>query len=158
MDFETFKNKAQSLSSQAGKKIQAWIKKWIEKIEESWIVISDIAVLEKVILSTKNSTNDYGKIVRKKTIVIFAEKGSPFYKHILSYVWPIMYTKAWTQNIGVKLCNVEKEKLKKYGLEESPALLVFWDTKVIKVIHWQSNIEKVVKSSNVDINELINNL
>lgn len=158
MDFKKIKEKAQFFIQQSWEKINESIDIWIRKIEKSSFVLSDIKELQKVIDETKNTINQYGKVSTKKTIIICAEKWSDFYRHLLSYIFPIVYWKAWTQNMWVKLCNIEKSDLKKYNVWEFPALIVFEDTKVLKVIHWKANIEKVVKNLNMDINELINNL
>ena len=134
------------------------LEKGIEKVENSSFVISSSEDLEAAITATKNTENSYGKISRKKIIVICVEKGSDFYKHLLSYMLPVIYSKAWTQNIWVKLCNLDEKELKKYNIWELPALIVFGDTKVEKVVHGKDNIEKVVKNTNMDINDTINKL
>lgn len=158
MDISSLKKKAFEFKKQATETLNSGIEKWIEKIEKSSFVISEEKNLEKVIQETQHQENSYGKISRKKTIIIFASAGSPFYKHLLSYIAPIIYTKSWTQNISVKICNIDISKISQYGVTESPSLLVFSDTKIVKVVHGKENIEKVVKNTNVDINYLIDNL
>ena len=158
MDFKELQAKAKKYTKQLSETVDKQLDKWIEKIENSSFVISKKEDLEKVIEETKNTENSYGKISRKKTIVICVEKGSDFYKHLLSYMLPVIYWKAWTQNVGVKLCNLEQKELKKYDIGELPALVIFADTKVEKVIHGKEKIEKVVKNTNMDINDVINKL
>ena len=158
MDFKELQEKAKKYTKQLWETVDKQLEKGIEKIENSSFVISTSKDLEAIIEATKNTENNYGKISRKKTIVVCVEKGSDFYKHLLSYMLPVMYTKAWTQNIGVKLCNLEQKDLAKYDIWELPALVVFADTKVEKVVHGKDKIEKVVKNTNMDINELINKL
>jgi hypothetical protein len=48
--------------------------------------------------------------------------------------------------------------LKQYGLNKIPGLVVFENTKPIKVVYWEENITKLVKSLNLDINKTIENL
>lgn len=158
MDFKALQEKAKKYGKNLWETLNWHLNTGIEKLENSKFVVSDEASLEEIISSTKDTTNSYGKISRKKTIVIFVEKWSDFYKHLLSYMLPIIYGKAWTQNIWVKISNLEKEKLQKYDITEIPALAVFGDTEIIKVIYGKEAIEKVVKNTNVDINELITNL
>ena len=158
MGFKELQEKAKKYTKQFWEAFEKQVEKGIEKIENSDFVISQTKDLEKIIADTKNTENSYGKISRKKTIIICVEKGSDFYKHLLSYMLPVIYSKAWTQNVWVKLCNLEKEALSKYDIWEFPALVVFADTKVEKIVHGKENIEKVVKSTNMDINELINKL
>jgi hypothetical protein len=48
--------------------------------------------------------------------------------------------------------------LKQYGVNKTPSLVVFENTKPIKVIYWEENIQKLVKSLNLDINKTLESL
>lgn len=158
MDFTSLKEKAKKYSTQAKQKLDAWIDSSIKKIGESSFVISTQEDLQKIIESSKNATNSYWKISRKKVVIFYAEKDSDYYIHILSYIAPVLFAKAWTQQVKIKLTNIDITELKEYSITESPALLVFEDAKFTKVIYGKENIEKVVKTTDMDINNLINNL
>ena len=158
MDFTSLKEKAKKYSTQAKEKLDAWIDSSIKLIGESSFVISKKEELQKAIASSKNTTNAYKKISRKKVVVFYAEKESDYYKHILTYIAPVLFAKAWTQQIKMKLTNIDIKELSEYEVTESPALLVFEDEKLTKVIHGKEQIEKVVKTTDMDINSLINNL
>jgi hypothetical protein len=60
--------------------------------------------------------------------------------------------------VKMKLTNIDIKELQLYWVTESPALLVFEDAKLAKVLHGKDSIEKVVKTTDMDINNLINNL
>lgn len=158
MDFTSLKEKAKKYSTQVKEKFDAGIDSSIKKIGESSFVISTTEDLQTIIESSKNATNSYWKISRKKVIIFYAEKESEYYKHILSYIAPVLFAKAWTQQVKMKLTNIDIKELQLYWVTESPALLVFEDAKFTKVLHGKETIEKVVKTADMDINNLINNL
>jgi hypothetical protein len=72
---------------------------------------------------------------------------------------PVITAKAFSQNISVKLANskIEWVKLSNYKVKEKslPCLVVFEEEKVLKTIEWTQNILKLVKSFDLDINKLI---
>ncbi|MDP2090407.1 MAG: hypothetical protein Q8K30_02310 [Candidatus Gracilibacteria bacterium] len=98
------------------------------------------------------------KLYKHKSIIIFAEEGSEFLKKTI-YVMPILITKAFSQNIVVRLVKTQIEgiNLADYNLkvENLPSMLIFEEEKVLKVIEGQENILKLVKSFDLDINKLI---
>jgi hypothetical protein len=48
--------------------------------------------------------------------------------------------------------------LKQYGINKTPSLVVFENIKPIKIIYWEENIQKLVKSLNLNINKTIESL
>lgn len=93
------------------------------------------------------------KIYTKNSFVLFWDEKSDFFKESLIN-FPILATKAFSQNITLKLAkiNIENLKLEDYNVKEIPSLVVFENEKVKTVIAWKENILKLVKSINLDIN------
>lgn len=93
-----------------------------------------------------------------KSIVIFAIEWTNFYKKLF-YIFPIISTKAFSQNITVKLSkpNIKWIDYKKYNIniKNFPCLVIFQEKKLYKIIEWEENINKLVKSINLDINKKI---
>ncbi|MDR1988526.1 MAG: hypothetical protein LBQ24_07605 [Candidatus Peribacteria bacterium] len=69
-------------------------------------------------------------------------------------------TKAFSQNVVLKLAvsNIKDVDFKSYGITKFPSLVVFENTKVLKVISSKENIIKLVKSFKLDINKEIDSL
>ena len=135
------------------------VETWAKKLAESSMVINKIEDLEKFIEKSKTKTftsSETGttKEFIKKVIVIFAEKDSSFMKK--SLVWlPVLITKAFSQNIPLKMCDIKLEELKKYDIKKLPTLVVFETEKIIDVIEWEEDINKITKSLSIDINKSI---
>jgi hypothetical protein len=81
---------------------------------------------------TSKETGETKEFVRK-AIIIFAKKESDFYKKSLIQL-PILITKAFSQNIPLKMCNIDIEDLKEYKIIIQPCLVVFETEKVVKII------------------------
>jgi hypothetical protein len=152
MDFWDFKKKALKFKDDI-------VEKWAKKLISSSLVINKIDDLEEFI--KKSETNKFTsketgetKEFIKKVIVIFSEKESDFFKNIL--VWlPILVTKAFSQNIPLKMCDIDIKDLSEYKIKNQPCLVVFETKKVIKIIEWEENISKIVKKLNIDITKAI---
>lgn len=152
MDFAELKKKAIKFGNDM-------VETWAKKLAESSMVINKIEDLEKFIEKSKTKTftsSETGvtKEFIKKVIVIFAEKDSSFMKK--SLVWlPVLITKAFSQNIPLKMCDIKLEELKKYDIKKLPTLVVFETEKIIDVIEWEKDINKITKSLSIDINKSI---
>jgi len=73
-----------------------------------------------------------------------------------SLVWlPVLITKAFSQNIPLKMCDIKLEDLKKYDIKKLPTLVVFETEKIIDIIEWEEDINKITKSLSIDINKSI---
>lgn len=158
MDFKSLKKK---LSEQVTNSVNYWAK----KLTESSLTIQKKEELETLIkksktTSFKNKETWVEKKYKHKTIVIFAEEWSEFFKDAL-YILPVIVAKAFTQNITVKLSKTKIEwiKLSDYDvkIDSLPSLVVFEEEKVLKKINGTQNILKLVKSFDLDINKLIDN-
>ncbi len=131
-----------------------------KKLAESSMVINKIEDLEEFIKKseTKNFTSKETGITKefiKKVIVIFAEKDSDFMKKSL-ISFPVLVTKAFSQNIPLKMCDIKLEELKDYTeIKTFPSLVVFETEKIIDVIEWEEDINKITKSLSIDINKSI---
>ena len=152
MDFAELKKKAIKFGNDM-------VETWAKKLAESSMVINKIEDLEKFIekSKTKSFTSSETGITKefiKKVIVIFAEKDSSFMKK--SLVWlPVLITKAFSQNIPLKMCDIKIEDLKKYDIKKLPTLVVFETEKIIDIIEWEEDINKITKSLSIDINKSI---
>jgi hypothetical protein len=126
------------------------------------MVINKVEDLEKFIEKSKTKTftsKETGETKEfiKKVIVIFAEKDSDFFEKSLIQL-PVLVTKAFSQNIPLKMCDVKLEELKKYNIDKLPSLAVFETEKVIKIIDSEEDITKIVKTLSLDINDAIENV
>lgn len=158
MDFKKIKEK---LNEQTQKAVDYGAK----KLTESSLTISKKEELEKLIkksatTSFKNKETWVEKNYKHKTIAIFADEWSDFFKDAL-YMLPVISAKAFTQNISVSLAKskIEEVNLSDYKVktESLPCLVVFEEEKVLKTIEGTKNILKLVKSFDLDINKLIDN-
>ena len=152
MDFWDFKKKALKFKDDI-------FEKWAKKMANSSMVINTIDELEKFIKKSETkifTSKETWKVKEftKKVIVIFAEKESDFFKNFLIWL-PILITKAFSQNIPLKMCDIEIKDLKQYNIKEQPCLVVFETEEVIKIIEWEENISKIVKKVDLDINKAI---
>ncbi len=156
MDFKKLKEKALEQTNKA-------IKFSANKLAASWLTINKKEDLDKIISKSKttkfkNAETWIEKEYKHKSIIIFAEENSDFFKDAL-YILPVITAKAFSQNITVKLAKskIENLNLKDYKVEEKklPCMVVFQEEKVFKNIEWTENILKLVKSFNLDINKLI---
>ena len=153
MDFAKLKEKAIKFKNNV-------VEKSTQKLLESSLVINKIEDLEKFIEKSKTKTftsKETGetKTFIKKVIVIFADKNSDFMKKSLVGL-PVLVTKAFSQNIPLKMCDIKLEDLKKYPeIKTFPSLVVFETEKIIDVVEWEEDINKIIKSLNLDINKSI---
>lgn len=154
MDFSKFKEQALALKNKATSSIWKVIDWWVKKLQLSEFVIKKIEDLDLFIEKSKSISTPTGKIFKKRVIVIFAEINSDFYKSAL-YEMPILYTKTWSQNIQLKMSCLNINELKKYNINSMPCLVIFEDKNIYKIIEWEDNINKLVKSFSLDINKLI---
>jgi len=152
MDFEKLKDKAIKFKNNL-------VEKSAKTIANSSMVIKNLEQLEKFIekSKTKKYTNpetwETKKFI-KKVIVIFAEKNSKFLENFL--VWlPILITKAFSQNIPLKISDIDLKYLQKYNIESQPCLVVFTQEKVDKIVYWEEKINKITKQLNLDLEKSI---
>lgn len=161
MDFNELKRKALELKKKAEEKTKEAIDYSSKKLADSNFTISTKQDLISFIEQSKNTTytvEETGeeKTSIKKVIVIFWDEKSDFFKEAL-YQLPIIWTKAFSQNVKVKLVkhDIEWIDLSKYKVEEVPSMVVFENKDIYKVITWKENIKEVVKKLSLDINKII---
>lgn len=157
MDFSKLKEKALELKNKATTWISKFIDWRVEKLQESEFVLKKIEDLDAFVEKSKNSQTEDWIINVRRVIVIFSVLNTDFYKKIL-FRLPILYTKAWSCNILLKMSALPKIDLEKYGINSFPSLALFENTKLVKVIEWEENIKKVVNSLSLDINKVINDI
>jgi hypothetical protein len=110
-------------------------------------------IIEKTIPKEFTSKETWEKKVFKKyAVIIFVKKDTDFYKEALIEI-PVLATKAWSQNIPLKITELEYKWVKEF-----PSLVVFENKKIYKILSWEENIKKIVKNMDFDIIKLIENL
>lgn len=160
MDFKTLKQKAFELKDKAIEFTEKTIETSAQKLWESSVVLKNDIELQDFVLKSENKdyiTKEWvSKINIKRVLVVFWDWKKDFFKSMLLYL-PVLLTKSFSQNLSLKLVDINNEDidLKKYDLKEFPSLIVFENKEIYKVILWEENIKKVVKSLSLDINETI---
>lgn len=164
MDFNEIKKKALELKKKAEEKTKDAIEYSSKKLAESSFTISKKEDLDKIIEKSKtteftNKETWETKTYKHKSIVVFWDEKSDFFKESLIN-FPVLVTKAFSQNIALRLAKseIENVNLEDYKVSELPALVVFEEEKVYKTITWKENIKEVVKKLNLDINKTIEEL
>ena len=152
MDFGELKKKALKFKNDV-------VEKGAKKLAESSMVINKIDELEEFIKKsqtksfTSSETGETKKFI-KKVIVIFADNKSDFMKKSLIGL-PVLITKAFSQNIPLKMCDIKIEELNKYDIKKLPTLVVFETEEIIDIIEGEEDVNKITKSLSIDINKSI---
>lgn len=151
MDFQTIKNKLIETKNKA-------INYSAEKLSTSMFTIQTKNELNKTISKSKTTsfTNNETWITKeflKRVYILFWDDKSDFFKEAL-IMFPVLATKAFSQNITMKLANSNMPdlNLEEYNIKRIPSLLIFEDEKVINTIEGRENILKLVKSLKLNIN------
>lgn len=157
MDLKSLKEKALKLKEKASEKIWEAVSFSAKKLQKSKAVITETKKLEEFIEKSKNKKTSDGREIKKRVLILFIDKNSDFYEEAL-YIYPLIYTKAWSQNMGFSMSSIDLKDLKNYKIKKSPSLVLFENNELKKTIEWEENIKKVVKSLSLDINTTIDNL
>lgn len=156
MDFSSLKQKAIDMWKKA-------IDMWTEKLAGSNFTIDTISELEEFIKTSKTTTfitqTWEEKIYKHKSLAIFVDEKTDFFKKLL-YMFPVLLTKSFSQNMKIKLVKTSTEwlVLTNYRISEIPSLVIFEEEKFLRTISWEENILKLVKSLDLDINKQIENI
>jgi len=157
MDFSKFKDKLSSLKSSAVKVYNETVEKSAVKLIGSNFTIKTLFELEDFIWKSKNYFSEAsGKEEWKKIICIFASKESDFFKKFL-YEIPVIYTKAWSRNIWIKLVESSFDwlDLPRFQISVLPSLVLFENEKVAKVVATEEKINKIINNLSLDIEKSI---
>ena len=163
MNLEQIKKKALELKEKASEQTQKAIDYSAKKLTNSNYTIDkkeelDLIIKKSATTTFKNKETWVEKQNKHQSVIIFADEWSEFFKEAL-YMLPVIITKAYTQNISVKLAKskIEWVKLSDYKVKAKtlPCLVIFEDEKVLTTIEWSQNILKLVKSLDFDINKII---
>ncbi len=151
MDSQAIKNKLIETKNKA-------IDYSAEKLSTSMFTIKNKDELNETILKSKKTsfTNKETWVTKeflKRVFILFWDDKSDFFKEAL-IMFPVLATKAFSQNITMKLAktSIENLNIEEYNIKRIPSLLIFEDEKVINVIEGRENILKLVKSLKLDIN------
>jgi hypothetical protein len=137
----------------------------VQKISESNLMLIWKSDLEKFILKSENKKfiNDewIEKIYTKRIFVVFWNSKETFFKNFMLWV-PVLLTKSFSQNISFKIVDISNKEndidYSQYGITEFPALVIFENKEIYKLIFWEEKLNKVVKSFTLDINQTIDEL
>lgn len=157
MDFSKIKEKLSSIKSSTTKLYNETVEKTAKKLVESSFTIKTLFDLEDFIWKSKNYFSEASwKEEWKKIICIFASKESDFFKRFL-FELPLIYTKAWSRNIWIKLVESSFEwlDLARFQVSILPSLVLFENEKVIKVVATEEKINKIINGLNLDIEKSI---
>lgn len=161
MDYSQLKEKAKLFWIKVKETANKALEKWAKSLQNSLFVIKDSAGLEELINLSASKIGQTGTIYEKKSLLVIGDPETDFFKKAL-YIFPVVYTKAWSQNTAVKLMSSKTVGIDftKYGLSLSkiPCCVVFADKKVSKIIAWEENINKLVTSLSLDIISTIEKL
>ena len=157
MDFKKLKENVIKIKDKTKEGLNKAADYWSSKISSTKLVLSTEKDLKLFIDRSKTVTNKDWKKYKKKVIVIFIEKDDTYYKKVM-YDLLVLYTKAWSQNIYLKICDISKNDLKTVEVSSYPSLVVFESKKIVKVLEWEEKIKKVVKSFSLNINKTIDSL
>jgi len=160
MDFSKFREKLSSIKSSTAKFYNETIENTAKKVVQSNFTIKTLFELEDFIWKSKNYFSEAsGKEEWKKIICIFASKDSDFFKKFL-YEIPLIYTKAWSRNIWIKLVESSFEGLDllRFNVTVLPSLVLFENEKVAKVVATEEKINKIVNGLNLDIEKSIKDI
>ncbi len=164
MDFSKIKDKALGLKDKTLKATAKTFSYGASKLADSRLTLKTIEDLNAFIQKSKNTKGKDSKTGQEKTyvhkvIVIFADPKGDFFKDLL-YMLPVLSAKAFSQNISLKLADVEMKGLHKtaYNINTPPSLVIIENMKTIKIIEGEEKLQKVVKSLDLDINKTIEEL
>lgn len=149
MDFASFKKSLVDAANQV-------LDKWVEVLQTSSFTLKKVEEVEAFVELSKNYTSVSGKEYQKKAILIVVDEAADFFKKLL-YAFPVLYTKAWSKNIPVKIVsgNLEWLDKTKYSITTIPTLLVFGNRQVYKSFAGEENIFKIVNKLSLDIEKHI---
>jgi hypothetical protein len=164
MDFQKIKEEVLKLKKQASKAGKDALNYSVSKLADSKFTLKTVEEVEAFLKTSKNTEGKDAKTWEKKvfvhrSIIIFTDISGEFFKEML-YLLPILETKAFSQNIKLKLADISMKWLHKtpYGIHETSSLVVFENEKVFKTIEGEEKIQKIVKSLSLDINTSIDEL
>ncbi|MDR3150140.1 MAG: hypothetical protein LBU14_00420 [Candidatus Peribacteria bacterium] len=140
MSFKSFKEKVLDISIKAKNGIVNGTNKAVS-FSSKGTVIKDRQILGKIIEKSKNTKfidkkTQEEKITKKRVIIVFMNEKSEFFKRTLSS-YPILAVRTFYQSVIMRLAisDIKDIDLKQYGIERFPSLVVFENTKPIKVIY-----------------------
>lgn len=160
MDFSKLKEQALQLKQKAIDVKNKAVDFSAEKISQSWLVLKNQSDLELLIWKSENkviTTKEWDeKTFVKRSILVVGDASKDFFKEFIISI-PVLLTKSFSQSLAIKILDIHNKNIdvSEYELQELPALIVFENKKVYKIIIWEDNIKKVVKSLTLDINRSI---
>lgn len=133
-----------------------WEKIWTSVLAKSKSEIDYIIKKSKTTEFFKQETWET-KFYKHKSILLVVDEKSEHFKS-MSLIYPILKTKTFSQNMEFLMSNFQVEDInlkKKYELSELPAMIIFQEEEIYKIIFWKENIEKIWKMIKMNIEEII---
>ena len=126
------------------------------KLSDSSATIKDKKTLDETIAISKITTVKDKKTKKEKTfkryvVIFFWDESTDFFKELV-VDYPIIAARAIAKNVVFKLAHskIKWVTLSTYKIKQIPSLVVFEDEKVKEVMTEKENIEKLVKSFDLD--------
>lgn len=164
MDLQWLREEALKFKKKAQKVGSKMLSASADKLVESKYTLESQDDITLCIAKSKTTTGTDSKTGKPKdfkhrVVIIFMDFQGDYFKTLV-YKLPILITKAYSQNIVLRVADISTKGLDKkaYKISWKEAMVVFEDEKVIKSLEWQENIQKVVKSLSLDINSTIDSL
>ncbi|MGE4443764.1 MAG: hypothetical protein AB7E37_02080 [Candidatus Altimarinota bacterium] len=160
MDFSKFKEQALQLKQKAIDVKNKAVDFSAEKISQSGLVLKNQSDLDALVGKSENKTittkDGDEKIFVKRSILLAGDANKDFFKEFIISI-PVLLTKSFSQSLAIKVLDIHNQNIdiSQYEIQELPALIVFENKKVYKIIIGEDNIKKVVKSLTLDINRTI---
>ncbi len=168
MDFSSFTQKAKNLSK---KWLSATLKakdnalNFTERnLKKSQFIIKNKEEFDTLIETSQQKTftdpkTSIVKTFSRKALLFVCIEENDFTRNLL-FKLPFIFAKSFSQDMSFALIlqEIDGINLSEFQVQEKPALILFEDTKVKKVIVWEENIQKVVNSLSLDINKTIHEL
>lgn len=163
MDFAQLKKKALELKEKAVEFTDKTLEQTALKVAQSSLVLKDQSELETLIKKSENkqfiTQEGQEKTFIKRSYLVVWDSTQNFYKEFL-FQLPVFLTKTFSQNVVFKMADIKNEKIsfETFAIPQTPALLVFENTSLYKMILWEDNVKKVVNSLELDINKTVDEM
>ncbi len=163
MDFKNLKQKALELKDKAVKLTNDTLDKTITWIYNSSLSIKNQTEFDSFILKSANTTYKTSEWVEKEAIrrisIIYWDYGNAEFRKFLIWL-PVLLAKWFSDWLSLKILDTNNTEINKeiYEQYETPSLFLYENKELKKIVQWMENINKVVKTLNLDINKTIDQL
>ena len=163
MDFKNLKQKAFELKDKAIKLTNDTLDKTLNSIYNSSLAIKNQTEFDSFILKSANTTYKTAEWIEKEGIrraaIIYWDFKNPEFKKFLIWL-PVLLAKWFSDWLSLKILDTNNTEINKeiYEQYEIPSLFLYENKELTKIVQSMENINKVVKTLNLDINKTIDQL